>query len=113
MRYVPRTGTKQSSAGGTTYVSTYRRCLRQPWIASPHIITTCRECDGGFAMTGRAYALPPPRARRGVVPRRSGRLPPQRTFPRRSGRFPAAADVLPPQRTLTVAKITIRRHNFT
>jgi hypothetical protein len=61
------TGAKQSSAGRTTYVPTYLGCLRQPWIASPHINGTYRECGGGFAMTvrrgahhGRGFA--PPRA---------------------------------------------------
>ncbi|MDR0937305.1 MAG: hypothetical protein LBM98_11555, partial [Oscillospiraceae bacterium] len=62
--------------------TTYRRCLRQPWIASPHITTTYRKCGGGFAKMGRAKPCPVPahcagtaddgraRARRGEPPRR-------------------------------------------
>ncbi|MDR0935861.1 MAG: hypothetical protein LBM98_04180 [Oscillospiraceae bacterium] len=38
MRYVGRLGARQTSAGGKTYVPTYRRVLRQPWIALPHNI---------------------------------------------------------------------------
>ncbi|MDR0935741.1 MAG: hypothetical protein LBM98_03555 [Oscillospiraceae bacterium] len=44
----------------TPYVPTYRRCLRQPWIASPHLMGTYRKCGGGFAMTGRAGLKPAP-----------------------------------------------------
>ncbi|MDR0936510.1 MAG: hypothetical protein LBM98_07525 [Oscillospiraceae bacterium] len=36
------------------YIRTYRRILRQPWIASPRFICTYRKSGGGFAMTGRA-----------------------------------------------------------
>ncbi|MDR0937414.1 MAG: hypothetical protein LBM98_12125 [Oscillospiraceae bacterium] len=36
---------------------TYRRVLRQPWIASPHFICTYRKCGGGFAMTGAGASL--------------------------------------------------------
>ncbi|MDR0937056.1 MAG: hypothetical protein LBM98_10285 [Oscillospiraceae bacterium] len=36
-----------------------RGCLRQPWIASPHIIGTYRKCSGGFAKAGRALPCPP------------------------------------------------------
>ncbi|MDR0935481.1 MAG: hypothetical protein LBM98_02230 [Oscillospiraceae bacterium] len=41
----------------TAYVPTYRRVLRQPWIASPHINSTYRKCGGGFAMTGAGASL--------------------------------------------------------
>ncbi|MDR0936222.1 MAG: hypothetical protein LBM98_06040 [Oscillospiraceae bacterium] len=45
--------------------TSYRRIVRQPWIALPHIIGTYRKCGGGFAKTGRASpALPRGRALR-------------------------------------------------
>ncbi|MDR0937208.1 MAG: hypothetical protein LBM98_11050 [Oscillospiraceae bacterium] len=42
----------------TAYVPTYRRILRQPWIASPRFIGTYRKCGGGFAMTVRRDGAP-------------------------------------------------------
>ncbi|MDR0937125.1 MAG: hypothetical protein LBM98_10630 [Oscillospiraceae bacterium] len=73
---------------------TYRKLLRQPWIASPHFIGTYRKCGGGFAKTGRASPCPPRRARAGASllrgldggcvraagkpPRPCGGTPPQR-----------------------------------
>ncbi|MDR0935478.1 MAG: hypothetical protein LBM98_02215 [Oscillospiraceae bacterium] len=36
---------------------TYRRILRQPWIASPRFNVTYRKCGGGFAMTGEGRGL--------------------------------------------------------
>ncbi|MDR0935726.1 MAG: hypothetical protein LBM98_03480 [Oscillospiraceae bacterium] len=39
--------------------TTYRRCLRQPWIASPHIKGTYRKCGGGFAKTGAGRGTQP------------------------------------------------------
>ncbi|MDR0935804.1 MAG: hypothetical protein LBM98_03880 [Oscillospiraceae bacterium] len=45
--------------------TSYRRILRQPWIASPRFNGTYRKCGGGFAMTvrrrahhGQGFALP-------------------------------------------------------
>ncbi|MDR0935683.1 MAG: hypothetical protein LBM98_03255 [Oscillospiraceae bacterium] len=60
------TGAKQSSAGGITY-GTYRRILRQPWIASPRFNGTYRKCGGGFAKTGRAKPCPVPAPCAGTV----------------------------------------------
>ncbi|MDR0937106.1 MAG: hypothetical protein LBM98_10535 [Oscillospiraceae bacterium] len=53
---------------------TYRRIVRQPWIASLRFIGAYRKCGGGFAKTGRALPCPAPcgapRAGRGKPPRR-------------------------------------------
>ncbi|MDR0935951.1 MAG: hypothetical protein LBM98_04630 [Oscillospiraceae bacterium] len=46
---------------------TYRRILRQPWIASPHINGTYRKCGGGFAKTGWAKPSPVPAHCAGTV----------------------------------------------
>ncbi|MDR0937070.1 MAG: hypothetical protein LBM98_10355 [Oscillospiraceae bacterium] len=84
MRYVGRIGAKQSSAGSVTYVSTYRRIVRQPWIASPHIIGTYRKCGGGFAKTGRAS--PAPRCAR--LSARCAAVAAGRGYRRRAGQAP-------------------------
>ncbi|MDR0936084.1 MAG: hypothetical protein LBM98_05305 [Oscillospiraceae bacterium] len=51
----------------TSYVPTYRRVVRQPWIASPHINGTYRKCGGGFAKTGWAKPSPVPAQCAGTV----------------------------------------------
>ncbi|MDR0936014.1 MAG: hypothetical protein LBM98_04950 [Oscillospiraceae bacterium] len=38
--------------------TSYRRIVRQPWIASPRFNGTYRKCSGSFAMTGRAKPCP-------------------------------------------------------
>ncbi|MDR0936789.1 MAG: hypothetical protein LBM98_08925 [Oscillospiraceae bacterium] len=63
-RYVGRYRCEAIQCRGDNY-GTYRRIVRQPWIASPRINVTYRKCGGGFAKTGRAlpcpYATPQPR----------------------------------------------------
>ncbi|MDR0936340.1 MAG: hypothetical protein LBM98_06655 [Oscillospiraceae bacterium] len=51
------------------YVPTYRRIVRQPWIASPRINGTYRKCGGGFAKTVRRPGAP----RAGASPASLGR----------------------------------------
>ncbi|MDR0936054.1 MAG: hypothetical protein LBM98_05155 [Oscillospiraceae bacterium] len=82
MRYVGRYRCEAIQCRGETIRTTYRRILRQPWIASPHNNSTYRKCGGGFAKTGLASPSPVPaqcagtldggrvRARRGEPPRR-------------------------------------------
>ncbi|MDR0935090.1 MAG: hypothetical protein LBM98_00240 [Oscillospiraceae bacterium] len=60
MRYVGRYRCEAIQCREHNIRTTYRRILRQPWIASPHFICTYRECGGGFAMTGRAKPCPVP-----------------------------------------------------
>ncbi|MDR0935328.1 MAG: hypothetical protein LBM98_01450 [Oscillospiraceae bacterium] len=57
MRYVGRYRCEAIQCRGRNIRTTYRRILRQPWIASPHIICTYRKCGGGFAMTGEGASL--------------------------------------------------------
>ncbi|MDR0936648.1 MAG: hypothetical protein LBM98_08215 [Oscillospiraceae bacterium] len=59
MRYVERYRCEAIQCRGDNIRTTYRRILRQPWIASPHNTSTYRKCGGGFAMTDRACALSP------------------------------------------------------
>ncbi|MDR0935308.1 MAG: hypothetical protein LBM98_01350 [Oscillospiraceae bacterium] len=67
--------------------------LRQPWIASPHIIGTYRKCGGGFAKTGRAKPCPVPAHRAGTVDggrdraRRGETTPPPTAAPLPRGEF--------------------------
>ncbi|MDR0935068.1 MAG: hypothetical protein LBM98_00125 [Oscillospiraceae bacterium] len=56
-RYVERYRCEAIQCRGDNIRTTYRRILRQPWIASPHIIATYRKCGGGFAMTGAGASL--------------------------------------------------------
>ncbi|MDR0936226.1 MAG: hypothetical protein LBM98_06060 [Oscillospiraceae bacterium] len=49
------------------YEGRTRRCLRQPWIASPHFNGTYRKCGGGFAKTGRGKPCPVPAQCAGTV----------------------------------------------
>ncbi|MDR0936356.1 MAG: hypothetical protein LBM98_06755 [Oscillospiraceae bacterium] len=53
-RYVQCYRCEAIQCRGDNIRTTYRRVLRQPWIASPHINGTYRKCGGGFAKTGRA-----------------------------------------------------------
>ncbi|MDR0936791.1 MAG: hypothetical protein LBM98_08935 [Oscillospiraceae bacterium] len=53
----------------TAYVPTYRRILRQPWIASPHIINYVSQVRRRLRNDGQGVALPRPGAmRRGDFP---------------------------------------------
>ncbi|MDR0935224.1 MAG: hypothetical protein LBM98_00915 [Oscillospiraceae bacterium] len=61
---------------------TYRRIVRQPWIASPHIIATYRKCGGGFAKTGRAAPCPPTGAGASLLRGRDGGCPATADVPR-------------------------------
>ncbi|MDR0936515.1 MAG: hypothetical protein LBM98_07550 [Oscillospiraceae bacterium] len=78
--------------------TTYRRVLRQPWIASPHFIGTYRKCGGGFAKTVRRDGAP----RAGQSPALSRRNAPGRWTglrPRTArGNHPAAYGGTPPKR---------------
>ncbi|MDR0935947.1 MAG: hypothetical protein LBM98_04610 [Oscillospiraceae bacterium] len=62
------------------YEGRTRRCLRQPWSASPQFRVTYRECGGGFAKTGRASPCPVPAHCAGTVNGgyaiRAGQAPP-------------------------------------
>ncbi|MDR0937248.1 MAG: hypothetical protein LBM98_11265 [Oscillospiraceae bacterium] len=60
MRYVPSYRCEAIQCREDNIQTTYRRLLRQPWIASPHNTCTYRKCGGGFAMTGRARPAPLP-----------------------------------------------------
>ncbi|MDR0935571.1 MAG: hypothetical protein LBM98_02680 [Oscillospiraceae bacterium] len=53
MRYVPIYRCEAIQCREDNIRTTYRRVLRQPWIASPHFIGTYRKCGGGFAKTVR------------------------------------------------------------
>jgi hypothetical protein len=53
------TGAKQSSAGGTTY-GTYRRIVRQPWIASPHFINYVSQVRWRLRKDGLGLPSPVP-----------------------------------------------------
>ncbi|MDR0935647.1 MAG: hypothetical protein LBM98_03070 [Oscillospiraceae bacterium] len=66
MRYVGCSRCEAIQCRGDNIRTTYRRCLRQPWIASPHLMGTYRECGGGFAKTGWAKPSPPRTARAGA-----------------------------------------------
>ncbi|MDR0936590.1 MAG: hypothetical protein LBM98_07925 [Oscillospiraceae bacterium] len=54
LRYVQRYRCEAIQCRERNIRLTYRRIVRQPWIASPHIICTYRKCGGGFAKTGWA-----------------------------------------------------------
>ncbi|MDR0936762.1 MAG: hypothetical protein LBM98_08785 [Oscillospiraceae bacterium] len=56
MRYAGRYRREAIQCRERNIRTMYRRCLRQPWIASPHFIGTYRKCGGGFAMTVRRRA---------------------------------------------------------
>ncbi|MDR0937391.1 MAG: hypothetical protein LBM98_12010 [Oscillospiraceae bacterium] len=69
-RYVGRYRCEAIQCRGDN-IRMYRRCLRQPWIASPRFNGTYRKCGGGFAKTvrrrahhGQGAALPCPGALR-------------------------------------------------
>ncbi|MDR0935368.1 MAG: hypothetical protein LBM98_01655 [Oscillospiraceae bacterium] len=70
------------------YEGRTRRCLRQPWIASPRFNVTYRKCGGGFAKTGRAKPCPAPcawcavPAPRHCEPRKAIQAPYPRPTPR-------------------------------
>ncbi|MDR0937556.1 MAG: hypothetical protein LBM98_12845 [Oscillospiraceae bacterium] len=67
LRYVGRYRCEAIQCRGDNIRLAYRRPLRQPWIASPHIIATYRKCGGGFAKTGRASPCPVPAQCAGTV----------------------------------------------
>ncbi|MDR0937141.1 MAG: hypothetical protein LBM98_10710, partial [Oscillospiraceae bacterium] len=56
MRYVGRYRCEAIQCREDNIRPTYLGCLRQPWIASPHINATYRKCGGGFAKTVRRGA---------------------------------------------------------
>ncbi|MDR0935901.1 MAG: hypothetical protein LBM98_04380 [Oscillospiraceae bacterium] len=66
-RYVGRYRCEAIQCRGDNIQPTYRKVLRQPWIASPHFIGTYRKCGGGFAKTGRAKPSPVPAHCAGTV----------------------------------------------
>ncbi|MDR0937047.1 MAG: hypothetical protein LBM98_10240 [Oscillospiraceae bacterium] len=47
----------------TAYVPTYRKLLRQPWIASPHITNYVSQVRRRLRNDGQGNALPPRTAR--------------------------------------------------
>ncbi|MDR0935342.1 MAG: hypothetical protein LBM98_01525 [Oscillospiraceae bacterium] len=55
MRYVALKPARQSSAGSVTY-GMYRRRLRQPWIASPHIINYVSQVRWRLRKDGAPWA---------------------------------------------------------
>ncbi|MDR0936179.1 MAG: hypothetical protein LBM98_05795 [Oscillospiraceae bacterium] len=67
MRYAGRYRREAIQCRERNIRTTYRRILRQPWIASPHIKGTYRKCGGGFAKTGRASPCPVPAQCAGTV----------------------------------------------
>jgi hypothetical protein len=76
LRYVQCIGTKQSSAGGITYVLRIADYYVNPGLLRRISLTTYHKCGGGFAMTvrrgahhGQGQALSCPRALRGNVGR--------------------------------------------
>ncbi|MDR0935714.1 MAG: hypothetical protein LBM98_03415 [Oscillospiraceae bacterium] len=66
-RYVGRYRCEAIQCREENIRTTYRRLLRQPWIASPHFNGTYRECGGGFAKTGWAKPSPVPAQCTGTV----------------------------------------------
>jgi hypothetical protein len=67
LRYVQCYRCEAIQCRGDNIRTTYIGCLRQPWIASPHINGTYRKCGGGFAKTGRASPCPVPAHCAGTV----------------------------------------------
>ncbi|MDR0937034.1 MAG: hypothetical protein LBM98_10175 [Oscillospiraceae bacterium] len=64
--------------------SMYRRCLRQPWIASPHIINYVSQVRWRLRKDGQGIALPC------AGRRTTGRASPAPAY--RADKHPASAD---------------------
>ncbi|MDR0937662.1 MAG: hypothetical protein LBM98_13385, partial [Oscillospiraceae bacterium] len=59
-RYAPRYRCEAIQCRGDNIRLTYRRILRQPWIASPHIINYVSRVRWRLRKDGQGEALPCP-----------------------------------------------------
>ncbi|MDR0935579.1 MAG: hypothetical protein LBM98_02730 [Oscillospiraceae bacterium] len=64
MRYVRCYRCEAIQCRGDNIRTTYRRCLRQPWIASPHITNYVSQVRRRLRKDGLGFALPCPGAMR-------------------------------------------------